>query len=773
MPGERDDVLPARRAVGPIIERIDLFELALDRLDAWADASGMAERLTVAGVSYWFQARESLWRWIHERLLWASVIDRIATGRTLTELVVPADDLALADVGRCLAASGRTGLTFGPSAGSADLEGGVGPSQALVAGRSGTLSRLFGAPSRRRRRAASDGRSDVLDRRIAAMAGRPTRKVLVLSHAGIRQVVDTSAGPKLADPNLGAIIQRLPEHDLEPIVIGLGLDHRLDADWPTIEADESLLPFSLLQTRWRGDEDPAADVQAIVAGLEAALDTPLALFGIDLGPLLVAEIRTFATRGVDVSLRQAARVGRLLGEIRPRAVLLSHEGIRLAWLVAAARQGVATFAVQHGVIYPTHPGYRHGRSASLVLPTRTFVFGDYEAGVLIDFGGYRPDEVMVGGSPRLDLAGPDLRDLEPDPGRPARTELRRSLGVRDADRMLVVSTTFSRFIRDSHFAHMLERTLGGPLPGVHVVFKQHPGEQDDGPYAALLTSLARAGAYQPPAMSVVRDIDLLGLLRAADAHLGSLSTVLTDAVVAGTTNLIASVEAHGDLLGYVPARVAIPVVDVDEVRSALERAEPPAPADRQAFLADHFRPGDAGSRIASAIAAYLEGGALSAAGSAIELRAATFDDATTLLDWANDPTSRWASSDRPVIAPGEHEIWLTRRLSDPDRYRIWIGQCDGQAVGVVRVERAEDGDAEVSITVAPERRGRGVGTVLLARGAEATIVAFGGVRLRARIRADNPASLALFTGAGFRRTAEDPGNPLVGAAIVEVVRDRT
>ena len=55
------------------------------------------------------------------------------------------------------------------------------------------------------------------------------------------------------------------------------------------------------------------------------------------------------------------------------------------------------------------------------------------------------------------------------------------------------------------------------------------------------------------------DIDLYRLLRAADAHLGMHSTVLTDAVVVGTPNLIATVDAYTDILGYIPAGVARPV----------------------------------------------------------------------------------------------------------------------------------------------------------------------------------------------------------------------
>ena len=164
-----------------------------------------------------------------------------------------------------------------------------------------------------------------------------------------------------------------------------------------------------------------------------------------------------------------------------------------------------------------------------------------------------------------------------------------------------MSTVHTPFVRRSHLAHMIEVCLGGPLPGVHVVFKQHPGERDEGPYRDLLDGLARAGGYAPPPISVVREIDLYRLLRAADAHLGLHSTVLTDAVMAGTDNLIARVEASGDLLGYVAAGVARPVTRVADLRAALDHPQPAHPAARQTFIEDHFRPGEASDRIVAEI----------------------------------------------------------------------------------------------------------------------------------------------------------------------------
>ena len=169
--------------------------------------------------------------------------------------------------------------------------------------------------------------------------------------------------------------------------------------------------------------------------------------------------------------------------------------------------------------------------------------------------------------------------------------------------VLVVSTLFHPFIRWSHLTNMLERLLGGALPGVRVVFKLHPGDRRGSRTRRCSRASPPPAASEPPPISVIRDIDLYRLLRAADAHLGMHSTVLTDAVVVGTPNLIATVDAHTDLLGYIQANVARPVHDAAELLGALDDPWPPDPVARKAFLDDHFRSGDASARIVDSISA--------------------------------------------------------------------------------------------------------------------------------------------------------------------------
>ena len=147
---------------------------------------------------------------------------------------------------------------------------------------------------------------------------------------------------------------------------------------------------------------------------------------------------------------------------------------------------------------------------------------------------------------------------------------------------------------------------------------------------------------------------------------------------------------------------------------------------------------------------------------AVEVRPATTADAALLLTWANDPDTRAASFHTAPIAPDEHAAWLARSLTLPTR-RLFIGMVGAEPVGHVRLDAGDVGEAEVGISIAPERRGQGLGAGLLAAGIEAgrcdPELAVG--RFVARVRTGNEASIRLFEGAGFvlRETGRCDGAP--------------
>lgn len=594
--------VPIHRLMGGALVEADGLAQGIRRIDAWADAVGIVDALTIDGVPWWFRIREAVVGWLHERLIWLAVIEGLRRSGPIDVVRIPMAHAALIDVARGSGLDVRIAESQPPL--------GAGTPRAPSFG-GAALARLVARftrpavapPTSRPPRATSLHPSTMaeLDERIARLGAEP--RIMILTNTGIQERVERAgAGPHFADPLLGPVIDRLRSDGERPIVVALGLDHRDGDRWKVAQRDPDLVPGSILANRWRGMEDGDSGVEEALGRLPGPDAPPLAVGDCDLSVAVRAEIERLFRSTVLTSIRQVPRIGRLIDELRPRAILLTHEGIRTPWLIAARRAGVPIQAVQHGMIYPTHAGYRRPRIAGWPSPDTMYVFGPYERDVLVEVGGYLPSEVVVSGSPRFDSS-----PSSPDPGE--RESIRAELGVRAGDRLLLVSTSFSTLGR-KYMLNALRVVLGGPLPGVHLVFKQHPGETDDGPYQALVEGMAAAGGWTPPAMSVVRGRDLYALLRAADAHLGYVSTVLTDAVATATPNLIADVAPPVDVLGYVAAGVAIPIGSPEALLAALANGRAMDGPARTAFLERHFADGDATARIVDGLRRTAELGTL-------------------------------------------------------------------------------------------------------------------------------------------------------------------
>jgi hypothetical protein len=634
-PGGRTDLIALRPALERVLDRVDLFQRSVDVLDRWAEAVDAPARFRIGDMTWWFRVRLTA-RWpIHEIALWHEVLTDLGIRGRYSSIELPASRpnvvAAARLVGGTDAADRPAVLVVGSSAGggttrSGAADGGVpGPGSAppvrtigslrdaaiggMVRGRGlasrglvrtrrallavrGVVTGSPPPPTRRERRILElDRRVDVLARRIEALRSEPGA-VLVVATAGFFQLIGSERGQRFADPHLAPIDDRLVARGIPVVTLGLQLDHRHDADWRMIESQPTLVPQSIIAHHWGHPDDEPVALPELDSFL-AEDDTVVDVGGTDFGPVVRSTLA--AEYGGDYlasQARTALRAERLVADLRPRAMVLDHEGGRTAYIAGAHRNGVPVVAVQHGIIVEGNAEYCHPLHELLVRPDVTCVYGDFEREMLTGRCGFAPASVVVTGSSR---AGPILAFTPAGPDE--RAVVRRELGVRDPDRMLVVSLAHNPVAGDLHTMNMVIRTLGGPLPGIHVVLKLHPQERSESRYAQALADLASAGGYDPPRTTVIRDIDLYRLLRAADAHLGQYSTILTDAVVAGIPNMVAVGYAWSDLLGYAAAGVADPVRTVDDVRAFMRDPRPPDPAARAAFLDAHFLPGDASDRI--------------------------------------------------------------------------------------------------------------------------------------------------------------------------------
>ncbi len=611
-PAEGDpgrSVIGCREIAERVLAEMDLIEETSTRLDAWAERSGVVEAMTVSGTSFWYYGRLAHWLWLEDRILWLGIVDELVRTHPVAIIeCAPGSDPSLVAAARAIAARDRLGFSGEDPAPETPADPSVVPTEtARPPVQRATWRRIVGVAARWAGRSPTGPSSDpqaarrrLTRERLDRLAAEPGRPLLVLlQHA--RQRVDGPAGRRLINAYLGPVVDRLRGTPLEPIELDIRgrLDHDETWAWMTAPGQDRHLPLDVVWSAGAVDDHAAARRQADAAADHvAAVALPVDVFGTDVGPDLAARVAEYTRRSLAGQIVLLGRARHLISRLHPAGILLADEYHRQEWTGAARLEGVPSSAVQHGLIYRRHNGYIHRlRPTALQLPDRMYVFGDWERRLLSSESIYRHDEVSVSGSPRLDLT------MIEDPAADAvdRAAVRAELGVRPGDRMLVLSGTWGSIYRRFHYPIALARLFDRPVPGVHLVVKLHPGEEDEGPYRAVVEGVAAAGGFAPPPITVIQQIDLYRLLRAADAHLGVHSTVLTEAVVTGTPNLLAAGLAGADLIGYVAAGVATPVRSGADLLAALDGGPEAELAERarRAFLEDHFRPGSASDRIAT------------------------------------------------------------------------------------------------------------------------------------------------------------------------------
>ena len=134
----------------------------------------------------------------------------------------------------------------------------------------------------------------------------------------------------------------------------------------------------------------------------------------------------------------------------------------------------------------------------------------------------------------------------------------------------------------------------------------------------------------------------------------------------------------------------------------------------------------------------------------IELRPVTEQDAHVLWEWANDEDVRRNAFSTAAIGWDEHVAWLTARLAD-DRASLYIASDDEGPVGHVRFADPPEGDigVEVSVALAPARRGEHLGAPLIEAGVRRAFVDPAVTSVLARVKPENVGSQRAFIAADF------------------------
>ena len=131
----------------------------------------------------------------------------------------------------------------------------------------------------------------------------------------------------------------------------------------------------------------------------------------------------------------------------------------------------------------------------------------------------------------------------------------------------------------------------------------------------------------------------------------------------------------------------------------------------------------------------------------MNIRLVTFDDATTLLDWRNDPITRKMSFDQEVIELSDHLEWFEKALKRDDIV-LFLAEHEGAKIGVVRFDKNE-AKIVVSINLNPAFKGKGLASKVLLNSIEEIRKIWTNGVIEAKIKSGNVSSLKIFEKVGF------------------------
>ncbi|MDV7339049.1 GNAT family N-acetyltransferase [Terasakiella sp. A23] len=133
-------------------------------------------------------------------------------------------------------------------------------------------------------------------------------------------------------------------------------------------------------------------------------------------------------------------------------------------------------------------------------------------------------------------------------------------------------------------------------------------------------------------------------------------------------------------------------------------------------------------------------------------RCAKLEDSRLLWEWRNDPVTRQSSRNQDIVPWESHQKWFAQSLLSTTR-RIYLCQKGSQAVGMVRFDKLPGEAYEISVNIAPEMRGRGIGAEVIRQGTHFFVgsqLNAEEAEIRAVVNEQNPASQKAFKKAGFQ-----------------------
>lgn len=142
--------------------------------------------------------------------------------------------------------------------------------------------------------------------------------------------------------------------------------------------------------------------------------------------------------------------------------------------------------------------------------------------------------------------------------------------------------------------------------------------------------------------------------------------------------------------------------------------------------------------------------------SVLYLKACDSSDRDILYEWANEPLTRANSFNTKHIEYKEHCLWFESKMNNPNTF-IYILYKDNNKIGIVRLDKYKEKEAEISYSIDKNYRGMGYSTKLLELAKEkAKLNGIG--RIVAYVKKENTVSNFALLNSGYLKEEEKENN---------------
>lgn len=133
----------------------------------------------------------------------------------------------------------------------------------------------------------------------------------------------------------------------------------------------------------------------------------------------------------------------------------------------------------------------------------------------------------------------------------------------------------------------------------------------------------------------------------------------------------------------------------------------------------------------------------------LSFRKATLADSKLYFDWANDSSVRAQSYNSNTIDFESHKKWFESKVQD-DSYSFLLFQNEEKLnVGQIRIQKENEMEALIGISIAAEHRGKGLAKEMLFLASDFFLENNKGYLINAYIKEQNRSSKQAFEKAGF------------------------